>query len=197
MSGLEITQAQIAALSPHERHELISRLARPTSDLLGPPATARRIRRHRLELVIGSAVALLPWTVYLGLSLPDRYIARNWSVTWVGFDAMLLTVFALTAVLGVLRRQLLVLTAFASGVLLLCDAWFDITTAGPKDIWLSVASAVLAEVPIAILLISSALRLVQLMAARLWVLEPGMRLWQLPLLLDDGLAAPNAASWPG
>jgi hypothetical protein len=147
--------------------------------------------------VIGSAVALLPWTVYLGLSLPDRYIARNWSVTWVGFDAMLLTVFALTAVLGVLRRQLLVLTAFASGVLLLCDAWFDITTAGPKDIWLSVASAVLAEVPIAILLISSALRLVQLMAARLWVLEPGMRLWQLPLLLDDGLAAPNAASWPG
>jgi hypothetical protein len=197
MSGLEITQAQIAALSPHERHELISRLSRPTSDLLGPPATARRIRRHRLELVIGSAVALLPWTVYLGLSLPDRYVARYWSVTWVGFDAMLLTVFALTAVLAVLRRQLLVLTAFASGVLLLCDAWFDITTAGPKDIWLSVASAVLAEVPIAILLISSALRLVHLMAARLWLLEPGMRLWQLPLLLDDGLAAPSAATRPG
>ncbi|MDT4934405.1 MAG: hypothetical protein QOK11_2297, partial [Pseudonocardiales bacterium] len=43
----------------------------------------------------------------------------------------------------------------------------------------------------------SALRLVHLMAARLWVLEPGMRLWQLPLLLDDELARSNAAAGPG
>jgi hypothetical protein len=137
-------------------------------------------------VVIGSAVALMPWTVYLGLTLPDRHVARNWSVTWVGFDALLLAIFALTAVLGVLRRQLLVLAAFTSGLLLLCDAWFDVTTAGPPEFWQSFGIAVLLELPIAVLLISSALRLVRMSAARLWMVVPGTRLWQVPLLYADG-----------
>ncbi|MCU1655469.1 MAG: hypothetical protein JWO57_125 [Pseudonocardiales bacterium] len=185
MPFLEISDAAIAELSPHERQELIMRLARPTSELVGSATAVRKLRRHRLTFLIVCAAALVPWTVYLGLSLPDRYVARNWSVTWVGFDAVLVAMFLVTALLGALRRQMLVLTTFASGILLLCDAWFDLTTAGPDDIWVSVATAGFVEVPIAVLLISSALRLVHLMAARLWLLEPGMRLWQLPLPLAD------------
>jgi hypothetical protein len=42
-----------------------------------------------------------------------------------------------------------ILTSFASGILLVCDAWFDFTTAEPKGIWWSAASAVLIELPIA------------------------------------------------
>ncbi|MBB4855978.1 hypothetical protein HNP40_003392 [Mycobacteroides chelonae] len=39
-----------------------------------------------------------------------------------------------TAVRGLPRRQLLVLTAFSTGVLLICDAWFDVMTAGPSEL---------------------------------------------------------------
>jgi hypothetical protein len=182
MPGSALTDAQIAELAPRDRQDLIRRLARPSGELV-PPRSVSRLRRRRLTVIIGATVALIPWTVYLGLTLPDRHVARNWSVTWVGFDALLLAMFAVTAVLGVLRRQLLVLASFTSGVLLVCDAWFDVTTAGPHDIWLAVSTAAVLELPIAALLISSSLRLLRLSAARLWLLEPGVRLWQVPLLL--------------
>ena len=63
-----------------------------------------------------------------------------------------------TAVLGYLRRQLLVPAAFTTGVLLICDAWFDLMTAGPEDVWLSVVTALLIEVPLAVFMIFGAQR---------------------------------------
>jgi hypothetical protein len=178
--GPVLTDEEIAAMSPGERRELIWRLARPSGELLPPARTVRRIRYLRLAITTASAVLLVPWITYLALTLPARYVVQNWSATWVGFDMLLLFMFALTAVLGWLRRQLLILTGFASGVLLLCDAWFDLMTADPGDRWESVGGALL-EVPIAILLIGGALRLTRFLAARLWYLEPGMHLWQVPL----------------
>ncbi|OSC25868.1 hypothetical protein B8W69_17640 [Mycobacterium vulneris] len=71
--------------------------------------------------------------------------------------------------------------AFTTGVLLICDAWFDLMTAGPKDIWLSVITALLIEVPLAIFMITSAVRILRLTMLRLWLLHPGMRLRHLPL----------------
>jgi hypothetical protein len=67
-------------------------------------------------------------------------------------------------------------------VLLLCDAWFDVMTANRDDLWLSIAAAGF-EVPIAVLMIGGALRLTHYLAARLWILQPGMRLWQIPLVV--------------
>ena len=113
--------------------------------------------------------------------MPENYVAHNWPVTWVGFDILLVGFMLATAVLGYLRRQLLVPAAFTTGVLLICDAWFDLMTAGPKDVWLSVTTALLIEVPLAVFLIFSAQRLIRLTMMRLWLLDPGMRLWQLPL----------------
>jgi hypothetical protein len=81
-----------------------------------------------------------------------------------------------------LRRQLLVLTAFTTGVLLICDAWFDVMTAAPMDRWPSVLTALLGELPLAALLITGALRILRLTATRLYVLDPGMPLWRIPLL---------------
>jgi hypothetical protein len=39
-----------------------------------------------------------------------------------GFDVLLLVFMAITALLGLLRRQLLIVSAFTTGVLLVCDA---------------------------------------------------------------------------
>jgi len=176
-----VSDAQIAAMSAVERRELITRLERPIGELL-PESVLVRVRRVRLVLIVGAIVGLIPWTVYLAITLPDKYIAHNWPATWVGFDVLLLLFMAVTAVLGLLRRQLLVLTAFTTGVLLICDAWFDVMTAAPMDRCPSVLTAVLGELPLAALLITGALRILRLTATRLYVLDPGMPLWRIPLL---------------
>ncbi|SON59329.1 hypothetical protein MSIMFI_00812 [Mycobacterium simulans] len=176
-----LTDEQIAALTPAQRRELITRLEQPLHDLVDPVSLAR-MRRLRLGLIIAGSIGLIPWIGYLALTLPQDYVAHNWTATWVGFDLLLVGFMAATAVLGCLRRQLLLLTAFTSGVLLICDAWFDLMTAGPNDFWLSVSSALLVEVPLALLMITGAQRILRITLMRLWLLHPGMRLWQIPLL---------------
>jgi hypothetical protein len=175
-----LTDEQIAALTPEQLRELITRLEAPLSDLIDPELLSR-IRRIRLGLMIGGSIAMIPWLVYLSMTLPENYVAQHWSITWVGFDILLVGFMLATAVLGYLRRQLLMLSAFTSGVLLICDAWFDLTTAGPKDLGLSLFTALLIEVPLAIFMITGARRIVRLTMMRLRRMDPGTRLWQLPL----------------
>ena len=175
-----LTDEQIAALTPAQRRELISRLEAPLSDVIDPMQLAR-IRRMRLSLMIACSIAMIPWLVYLSLTLPENYVAHNWPATWIGFDMLLVAFMVATAVFGYLRRQVLLFSAFTSGVLLICDAWFDLMTAGPNDIGLSVVTALLIEVPLGIFMISGAQRIMRLTMLRLWLLDPGMRLWRLPL----------------
>jgi hypothetical protein len=175
-----LTDAQIAALTAEQRRELITRLEQPLGDVIDPEFLAK-VRRIRLSLMIGGSMAMVPWLGYLSVTLPENYVAHNWPITWIGFDVLLVGFMLTTAVLGYLRRQLLVLAAFTTGVLLFCDAWFDLMTAGPKDIWLSVITALLVEVPLAIFMITSAVRIMRLTMMRLWLLDPRMRLWNLPL----------------
>jgi hypothetical protein len=175
-----LTDEQIAALSPAQRRELINRLEQPLDDLIDPAYLAR-LRRIRLSLMVAGSIAMIPWLVYLSMTLPENYEAHNWPITWIGFDILLVGFMLATAVLGYLRRQLLMFSAFTSGVLLICDAWFDLTTAGPKDLWLSLVTALLIEVPLAIFMITGVQRIVRLTMMRLWRLDPGMRLWELPL----------------
>jgi len=175
-----LTDAQIAALTPEERRHLITRLEQPLSDLVDSAFLAR-VRRIRLSMMVGGSMAMIPWLGYLSVTLPENYVAHNWPLTWVGFDVLLMGFMLTTAVLGYLRRQLLVPAAFTTGVLLICDAWFDLMTAGPRDFWLSVGTALLIELPLAAFMIFSAQRLIRLTMMRLWLLDPGMRLWHLPL----------------
>jgi len=175
-----LSDAQIAALTPEQRRDLITRLEKPLSEVIDP-ALLGRIRRIRLGLMIGGSMAMVPWLGYLSVTLPENYVAHNWPVTWIGFDILLVVFMVATAVLGYLRRQLLVQAAFTTGVLLICDAWFDLMTAGPRDVWLSVLTALLIEVPLAVFMIFGAQRLLRLTMMRLWLLNPGMRLWHLPL----------------
>jgi hypothetical protein len=176
-----LSDAVIAAMSADERRQLILRLERPLGELL-PASALARMRRIRLVLMIGATIGLIPWIVYLSLTLPDKYIAHNWTTTWVGFDILLLAFLATTAALGLLRRQLLILTAFTSGILLICDAWIDVMTAAPADRWLALLTGGLGELPLAVVLITGALRILRLTATRLYLLDPGMPLWRIPLL---------------
>jgi hypothetical protein len=121
-----------------------------------------QIRRIREWLALSAAFALIPWTIYLALTLPQSYAAQHWQATWVGFDIFLLAFMIATAVLGFLRHHLLPLFAFATGVLLVCDSWFDMLTARRGDFAVSVATAALGELPLAAVLIGGSLRIARL-----------------------------------
>lgn len=122
----------------------------------------RAIGKVRSWVSTAAAVALLPWIVYLAATLPQNYTAANWRDTWIGFDVLLVAFLSATAVLGFLHSPLLTVFAFATGVLLLCDAWFDVMTATAGDRSASIMSAVLGEIPLAALLIGGTLRIVRL-----------------------------------
>ncbi len=175
-----LTDVQIAALTPAERRELIGRLEQPLHDVIDPVILGR-IRRIRLSLMIVGSITMIPWLIYLSVTLPENYVAHNWTATWVGFDVLLMVFMVATAVFGYLRRQVLLFAAFTSGVLLICDAWFDLMTAGPNDVGLSIVTALLIELPLGIFMINGAQRVMRVTMMRLWLLDPGMRLWRLPL----------------
>jgi hypothetical protein len=121
-----------------------------------------RIRRIREWLAVCAAIALVPWTIYLAFTLPESYAAQHWQAAWVGFDVLLLLFMIATAVLGFAHHHWLTLFAFATGVLLLCDAWFDVLTAENTDFVVSVLIAVLGELPLAAVLIIGTLRIARL-----------------------------------
>lgn len=130
------------------------------SDLL---ERIRRHRRHTLELLIVCAVGLVPWTVLLAVTLPSGYQVHHWRLTWVGFDVLLVVAMASTALLGWLRRRAVIVAALATALLLVCDAWFDVSLAfGTSEIWLSAALALFAELPLAFYLIRRVLGMISL-----------------------------------
>ena len=93
---------------------------------------------------------MIPWTVFLGYTLPRRYDARHWSLLWIGFDVILCVVLISFAWLTWKRRQLMLVTAIIAGTLLFCDAWFDVITSwGNRDHWVTVITALFAELPLA------------------------------------------------
>lgn len=97
------------------------------------------------------AIALIPWIVGLGFTLPPRYDAGHWRLLWIGYDTAEVAVLAFVAWAAWSRRQILGAAALVSAVLLLCDAWFDIVTSwGHKDQWVTFATGVGAEIPLAL-----------------------------------------------
>jgi hypothetical protein len=97
-------------------------------------------------------ICLLPWTLWLGLSLPSRKVAEHWDLAWVGFDLVLATSLLATAVALVRRSPAVQGFAAATAALLLADAWFDVVTASTtKERWFAVGLAVVAELPLAAL----------------------------------------------
>jgi hypothetical protein len=173
-----LTDEEIAGLAPAERRALIARLARPLTDV-ADPGHLRRERRLRIGVVAAAAILLVPWIIYLAIALPGVHRIRNWDVLWVGLDGVELALLAFTLWLGWQRRVLVILSAFATGVVLLCDAWFDLLTASPGELWQAVLAAVLLEIPLALLLMSGAVRVIRTSAALLWFSDPDTHIWAI------------------
>jgi hypothetical protein len=181
------SEADVTALSAAERGELANWLARLESTRPVPQSVYRR-RRFTLLAVTGAALFLLPWIAVLSVTLPSRYTTHQWRVAWVGFDIALVVSFLFTAWSGWRSRQVAASALVATGTLLLCDAWFDLTMSwGSNEQVASIITAILAEIPFAVLLFFVAARLWHSVATYVWHLTgrterpPGMM--RLPLLL--------------
>jgi hypothetical protein len=95
------------------------------------------------------SLVLLPWTIYLGYSLPARQVSSHYDVAWAGFDILLLAVLASTAFFALRRSQYLATAATATATLLVVDVWFDVMTSPPGQVLESVVLAMLIELPLA------------------------------------------------
>lgn len=105
-----------------------------------------------LRIFVGATALLIPWTVAIAQVLPSKHLDQSWDVVWTGFDIGLLISLAATAYFGLRKSGWVVPASAAAGTFLLIDAWFDCWTA--KNGWetiLSFSSAVLFEIPLAIL----------------------------------------------
>ena len=102
-------------------------------------------------LLAFTALALVPWTLWLTFSLPSRHVTQHYDAAWVGFDIGLFCSIALTARAAYRRSRLLVPFAAATCALLIADAWFDVVTSNPGERIEAVLEAGLAELPLAAL----------------------------------------------
>ncbi len=180
----------LQTLSEDERRQLLRRLVEAGQTSPAKPGTSWKWDLLLVVVVFG-CILLAAWTGYLAVSLPAFYRAGSWRGAWVGFDLAELAAFAATGWAAWRRRQILIICLVVLATLLLCDAWFDVVldarTAGFVS---SLLSALLVEVPIAILAILVARRLLKLTIAQAMRYEGGTgrvpSLWKLPLFGPEG-----------
>jgi len=107
-------------------------------------------RRSSAVLLALLGVGLVPWTLWLGFSLPSRKVAHHWDLAWAGFDLALAATLISTAIALVKGSAWLRSFAAVSGSLLFADAWFDIVTSSTsRERWFAVGLALVAELPVA------------------------------------------------
>ena len=170
-----IEKAELRRMSQAERRELAAMLAEleashPDQTQVGPyRADPYRIdpvlrRERRLALLVSAAccVILAGWIVVLAATLPHHFDAHHWRAVWVNFDVFLLAAFAATAWAIWRERQILILLLVLIGTMLFCDAWFDVgTSLATSGFWISLLSAVFAELPLAVVAFAGARRLLR------------------------------------
>lgn len=137
-------------------------------------------------MTFGGVVLLIPWVAVLATSLPDHHSADQWRLAWSGFDVALTLACAFAALTG-WRRQIVITALTVLGVLLVCDAWFDITLSwGTSEQTTSILSAVVVEIPVAIIAFALAHRLLRETVHYVWHLEgrdhPVPPLWRVPII---------------
>lgn len=163
-------------MSPAERRQLARVLTELDGSSSGNPspdpgtvanpyltdAKLRRERRLALFLAAACCVILAGWIVVLGATLPRHFDAHHWRAVWVNFDVLLLGAFIATAWAIWRERQVLILLLAGIGTMLCCDAWFDVgTSLATSGVWLSLVSALFAELPLAFLAFAGARRLLR------------------------------------
>lgn len=116
-----------------------------------------RVARRSPVLLFGCAMALVPWTIYLGLSLPSIDGDHHIKLFWVALDSVLIAGLASTAWLTLRRRRGAQIVAVATAAVLVLDAVLDTASAPPGwSLVMAVARALVLEIPTAVLVLSAA-----------------------------------------
>ena len=103
-------------------------------------------------LALLCVLGLIPWIVYLAMNLPRHARATHYNLAWVGFDIGMGVVLLALGYAALNRRPTTELFAGVAATMLVVDAWFDVVTAPNREqMAFSVASAVLIELPLAVL----------------------------------------------
>jgi hypothetical protein len=176
-------------MTPEERSQLARTLA--TIDHPHPLTDPRRLRRRRFGLLfmLACCIGLAAWIAILLVTLPMRYVSHDWRGVWVGLDLAELAGFAATAWAAWNQRQVLIVLMNITGTLLVCDAWFDLALSwGSHGFTMSLVTALTAELPLALLLFTTARRLVRVTIGTMMQLSgiagPIPPLWRIPLFAD-------------
>lgn len=184
-----ITEAELRRLTPEERSQLARTLA--AIDHPHPLTDPRRLRRRRFGLLfmLACCLGLAAWIAILLVTLPMRYVSHDWRGVWVGLDIAELIGFAATAWAAWNQRQVLIVLMNVTGTLLFCDAWFDLALSwGSRGFTMSLLTALLVELPLAVLLFTSARRLVRVTIGTMMKISgvdgPVPSLWRIPLFAD-------------
>jgi hypothetical protein len=180
-------EVQLQSISAEELAGLQRALAGLATPSKGRAAQYERRRTIALALIVTCCVALAAWTGLLAVTLPHYYRAGGWRGAWVGFDIVLLVAFAVTGWAAWRRRQVLIICLVVLATLLCCDAWFDVVLdSHTRGFWVSLLSAAIIELPLAVLAIAGARRLFRLtigtVSRRAGYTGPLPPLWQIPLL---------------
>ncbi len=178
-------EAELKRMSPKERARLMRALAVLDMPRLSSPGSTRRRKLFLLGTIV-CCVVLAAWIGVLAVTLPRYYRAGDWRGAWVGFDVALLAGFAATAWAAWRGRQVLIMCLLVLATLLLTDAWFDVTLdVRTSGFVFSLLSALLIEIPLAVIAILGARRLLRLTFARIRSREgltgPVPSLWRIPL----------------
>lgn len=173
-------------LSAPQRRQLLKELVDLERESGPTPASSWKWDAA-LIAIAGCCLVLAAWIVVLAITLPPHYRAGGWRGAWVGLDMAELAAFAATGLAAWRRRQLLILSLTVLATLLICDAWFDVVLdAHTPGFPTSVLSAALIELPLALLAIVFARRLLRMTLGQImhYEGEPGRvpPLWQIPLL---------------
>jgi hypothetical protein len=181
-----ISDQILSELSHLERADLLRRVQMLHASEFSISQRTQTARRWFIRFLAACCLVLIPWTIGLAVSLPRTYVAANWRILWTGFDVGLLGCLAVTAWGLWKQRQIVVPASLITSVLLLCDAWFDLLTAnGHRDLIVSAASALFAELPLATMLILISIRALRVGARAARALEqdaPLSSLWRTPLI---------------
>lgn len=117
-----------------------------------PPQPSLPLPRWFGPLASCVAIGIVPWIVYLALTLPGHQRTVDYDIAWVGFDCAMAVVLAALAYCALKRKPATGPLAAVAATFLVIDAWFDIvTTDDGADLVLAAVSAAVAELPLAII----------------------------------------------
>jgi hypothetical protein len=148
--GREPSRNAVVAAGPEDLADRLDALVTPAPEPENVVLTDQaRVVRWAGPLFALFSLIMVPWTTYIGESLPRRQLSPHYDLSWAGFDVLLLAALASTAYFALRRSRYLSMAATATAVLLVVDAWFDLMTTPSGQIAQSIVLAAVVELPLA------------------------------------------------